>query len=159
MEISAESIEVANRRSWALRLRLDEKRTFQEIADLVGYGSRQEARVDIQRGLKQWRADRQDEAAAYVAEDLEELDHITQRLRQALDATGVKVSGSRVVHDSEGKAIEDFTAALAAAGRLLDVQERRSKLLGLDQPTKIDQNTKADVGIRLEQIGVDVEQL
>jgi hypothetical protein len=52
-------------------------------------------------------------------------------------------------------ALEDDAPVLAAVDRLLRIQERRAKLLGLDAPVR------ADVGGKLsyEIVGVDLGQL
>jgi hypothetical protein len=57
----------------------------------------------------------------------------------------------------DGAPLLDDAPVLAAVDRLLKVQERRAKLLGLDVPVK--RQVEVDGGLRYEVVGVDLDQL
>lgn len=146
--------------------------TYQRIADELGV-SKQTAYDAVQRALR----DTLEEPAADVRQlELARLDDMYAAVMGVLEREHITVSQGRVVRrrlvdeqgmpiitgsDADGKPIyaeEDIVddgPVLAAVDRLLKIQERRAKLLGLDAPTK------AEVGGKLsyEIVGVNLEAL
>lgn len=106
--------------------------TYQQIADELGI-SQSAAHDAVQRVL-----------AATVAEpadavrklELERLDRMAQEVEAVLKRRHVTVSNGKVVQ-LDGEVIEDDGPILQAVDRLLKIQERRAKLLGLDAATKV----------------------
>lgn len=129
-------------------------RTYEEIAQLEGYPTRQAARQAVMRALRKRKAEQDEDADVLVARMVEELEEVAARMRVILDAKGVLVRGDQVV-TLEGEPVIDHGPAMQAADRLLRVQERLAKLKGLDAPTKIDANMNGDMTVRYTYRGVD----
>lgn len=110
--------------------------------------------------------------------ELDRLDAMAEEVIKVLERRHVTVSNGKIVRqfagyelhedgtlkvDDEGKPIpkfedlEDDAPVLAAVDRLLKIQERRAKLLGLDIPVK--QEIDVNAGVEYRIIGVDVGAL
>lgn len=163
--------ETAKRDAQAARLR-GRGWTYQRIADELDV-SRQTAYDAVQRAL----ADTLTEPAAEARTlELERLDEMHAAVLAVLEREHVTVQQGKVVRrrvgvelddngepvlDGEGQPIPvyedvlDDAPVLQAVDRLLKIQERRAKLLGLDAPAK------AEVGGKLsyEIVGVALDQL
>lgn len=108
----AAEVERDRRRAHLVDLHIKGK-NFQEIADTLGYGSRQAARADWQRALALARTESDltlEEARAFELARLAAIDRIAWEHAEA----------------GEMKALEV----------LLKISDRRSRMLGLDQPVK-----------------------
>lgn len=128
------NIESVRRDAEAAELRANGA-TYQQIADQLGYTDRSNARHGVQRAL----ADTIREPADEVRQiQLAQLDRLTREALKVLERTHVTVSQGRVIKDDEGKPLEDDAPVLNAIDRLLKIAERRSKLLGLDAPSKVE---------------------
>lgn len=68
-------------------------------------------------------------------QQLERLDQMRQSALEVLERYHVVVNQGRVV-ELDGTPIEDDAPVLAAIDRLLKIEERRSKLMGLDAPVR-----------------------
>lgn len=86
--------------------------------------------------------------------ELERLDGMYDAVMKVLEAKHFTVSQGRLIKIDD-EPLEDDGPVLAAVDRLLRIQERRAKLLGLDAPTK------AEVGGKLtyEIVNVDLDAL
>lgn len=105
----------------------------------------------VQRALAAIRG----EGAAEVRDlELDRLDELWRITMAVLEREHVTVSNGRVVHLGE-KPLRDDGPVLAAVDRLLRIQERRAKLLGLDAEKKIN----VSGGVTYEVVGVDVGDL
>ncbi|MEY9876628.1 hypothetical protein ABH931_006138 [Streptacidiphilus sp. MAP12-33] len=82
--------------------------------------------------------------------ELERLDDMWMAVMQVLEAKHFKVSDGRLVRLGD-EPLEDDAPVLAAVDRLLRIQERRSKLLGLDSAQRVDMSG----GVTYEIVGVD----
>lgn len=132
----AAEAEIAERRIKLIDMRR-RKRTWEEIAQTLGYGSPSAACQDLKRALEQRRA----ELALTLDEHrTEELEHLEYLQRAALT----------VLEDNEGD-----DQRLQAVETLRRLSERRAKLLGLDAPTRIE----SDGELRVVVEGVDVDEL
>ncbi|MBV6697450.1 hypothetical protein KV557_09970 [Kitasatospora aureofaciens] len=117
----AHQVQLAERRRDAVRLRIAGK-TWQEIADLLGYDSKGGACKDVSRALQK--------AVTDLALPLEEYRQLElDRLDAMQDALWPKV-------------LDGDTRAIDTALRLMD---RRAKLLGLDAPTRTEGVLSLDV--------------
>ena len=135
-----ESIE---RDAEAMRLRSRGK-TLRFISDKLGYGGESNVLAAISRHYKSIVAE---PAQEIIRGQTELLDHLTDQAVQVLERHHVTISGGRIVYDGpEPTEDEEDTRSplfddgpvLQAIATLLRVQERRSKLLGLDAPQRVD---------------------
>ncbi|MFC9752994.1 hypothetical protein [Streptomyces sp. NPDC056921] len=108
--------------------------TYPRIAAELGYGHRADAYNAVQRVLKETVREVGENVRAL---ELERLDRLEAAANEVLEREHVTVSNGRVV-DLQGAPIPDAGPVLAAIDRLLKIQERRAKLLGLDAPLKRD---------------------
>ncbi len=150
-------LDTAERDAEAARLRV-RGQTYQQIADALGYTSEGTAHTAVQRAMKAKPAEVADDvralevarlddlyARALVVAEREHLAHGNGRVVYE-ECPGVRHKGHvefghRV--DREGNAagcrglpVLDDGPLLAAIDRLIKIQDRRAKLLGLDAPTR-----------------------
>lgn len=130
-----DDIETAERQARAIELRRQRK-TFAQIGAELGV-SAPRAHAIYSAALAAIPAQQIDE---HRAEALQELDYLASKALEVLHRHHVTVSNGRVVMllDAEGDAVpvEDDGPVLQAIDRLLKIQERRAKLLGLDSPAR-----------------------
>ncbi|MBO3751548.1 hypothetical protein J5X84_36210 [Streptosporangiaceae bacterium NEAU-GS5] len=159
---------VAQRDAEACRLR-SQNLTYQQIADHLGI-ARTTAYESVQRALAETVREAADERRAL---ELMQLDEMARAVRAVLERQHLVVSQGKVVRlgmpyvdeetgraavdEGRGEPLEDDAPVLQAVDRLLKIQERRAKLLGLDIPVK--QQVEVDGGIRYEIVGVDLSKL
>lgn len=122
---------ITNREAQAARYRA-EGWTYHRIATELDYADASGARKAVQRALKASVRDANDTA---IHLELNALDELAREAWAVLKRDHVVVSQGRVVMIGE-EAVPDDAPVLAAIDRLLKIQERRAKLLGLDAPTK-----------------------
>ncbi len=126
--------EVAHREAEAMRLRA-RGRTFQEIADELGYANRAAAKNLIDRAYLKIRLPA---AEAYRVAMDEQLDELYSATMKVMEAKHLKVVAGSVVFDpTTGGIMEDDRPVLDAVRAALAVLERRAKLHGLDAPTRV----------------------
>ncbi|MFD7066084.1 hypothetical protein ACFV97_02485 [Streptomyces sp. NPDC059913] len=145
------SLTTAQRAAEAARLR-SLGWTYQRIADEVGYTYRADAYNAVQSVLKDTVREAGEELRTL---ELERLDRLEAAANEVLDRNHVTVSNGRVV-DLHGAPIPDAGPVLAAIDRLLKIQERRAKLLGLDAPAKAAVTITPERAAAIEQL---VEEL
>ena len=88
----------------------------------------------VQRGFAQIPSD---EAKQQKSLELAKLDRIEAHLLGVMERDHIKVDHGKVIrHDETDLPILDDGPGVQAAGSLLRVQERRSRLMGLDAPTR-----------------------
>lgn len=101
---------------------------------------------------------------------LEELAMMTRGMWTLFDKKGAPVTAGKdgdVVYDPESdpdhpEVVRDYALRLAATDKILKIQERASKLLGLDQATKVDvsvtsSSVDADLQALAEQLGIPIQ--
>lgn len=122
----------AERDREACRLR-SRRCSYQEISDQLGYGNASNARRAVQKTLE---STPRDAAEELIQLELDQLDMMTAAVLDVLEANHYVVSQGRLIrlHD-DAPPLADDSPVLAAVDRLLKIQERRAKLLGLDSPT------------------------
>jgi hypothetical protein len=131
--------------------------TYAAIGERLGY-SAQSAHEAVQRAL---RDSVKDGGEAVRELELERLDYLYRRALDIAEKEHVAISNGRVVGRRTGEVDEDGEPIwedvlddgpeLAAIKTLLQIQERRAKLLGLDSATKVD----VSGGLKYELVGVD----
>lgn len=127
--------QIARRRAAATDMRL-KGATWQAIADALGYKTPGAACQDVSRGMEAAVTEHRRSVEAYREEELQRLDVLLVEAWQVLRREHVTVSHGRIVRDDEEKAILDDGPVLQAIDRILKIQERRAKLLGLDAPQR-----------------------
>jgi len=134
---SPRRITTAKRRAEALQMRLDGAK-YDDIATALNYATRGAAAQDVQRAIMLMVAE---PAAEVRAMELARLDEMWQAARGVRKREHITVANGRVIEvevDGEKKNLVDDGPVLQAIDRLLRIQERRAKLLGLDAPTKVE---------------------
>ena len=130
----AQRARIAERRAKAIQLRLAGA-DWQTIADRLDYSSRGAACQDVTRALEANMAEQRTSIAVYRETELMRLDQLTVEVVRVLRNRHYVVTQSgRVVNDpNTGNPLTDDSPALQAVDRLLKIQDRRAKLLGLDK--------------------------
>lgn len=127
------TLQGAERDAHAARLRA-EHWTYQAIATELGIDKSTAIR-SVRRALR--------EACLGPAKELVEmeasrLEAIYDEVLDILQADHVVISHGRIVYDSDGNTLPDYDIKLRAVDRALRARESFRKLMGLDQPTKVD---------------------
>lgn len=143
----------AQRDAEAARLR-SAGHSYQHIADVLEYADRGSAHHGVQRVLKETVQEAGDELRAL---ELSRLDAMYVAAMGVLENRHVTVSNGKVVtlHDQP---IEDDAPVLAAIDRLLKIQERRARLLGLDAPVKRDLTITAERAAAIEALAEELAE-
>lgn len=127
---------ITQRRTNALRLRATGT-PLQAIADQLGYSGVADVSKDITRALAQRNEDMKAAAAHYVNLELERLEAMEQTAWKVLQRAHEVVSHGRIIYDeTTGQPLVDDAPVLAAIDRLIKIQDRRARYLGLDAPTR-----------------------
>jgi hypothetical protein len=127
----------AKRDADAARLRA-EGYTYERIAQELRFSHRDLARRAVERALTATVREPADEARQI---ELIRLDSLWMQAMAVLQREHITVSNGRVVTidvDGEPQPVPDDAPVLQAIDRLLKIMERRSKLLGLDAPAKVE---------------------
>ncbi len=151
---AAELAAIAVRRTTAVRMRREGK-PWQAIVDALGYASCGAAHQDVTRALDAARKELAFETEQWREIELQRLDDLERAARTVLDALHVTVSHGRIIRNDDGSELMDHDPALRAVDRLLKIAERRSRLLGLDQPVKHEVSgavTYAIEGVNLDRL-------
>jgi hypothetical protein len=135
----------------ASRLR-SEGKTYQQIADALGYSDRGCAWRGIQRARK---AILREPAEELIQVESARLDELYVAALDVLERDHPTVSNGRVMYDDAGKLILDDGPKLAAIRELRQIRESFRKLHGLDQPGKVEMSG----GVKYEIVGVGPEDL
>jgi len=123
--------------------------TFREIAEAVGYASEAGARHAVYRSL-----------AAIVRPEAEVLrrlmderyETVSAALMRTIVSPPPKTEVAKIVTDEHGRPIEDRDAVTRAATALVKLDERRSKLFGLDAP-------RVSVRLSLDDINAEIARV
>lgn len=119
-------------------------RTWQTIADTLGYSDRSTA----QRGYKTAMAEVPGpDVAAIRQEMLDQLDHLQEKAMAVLEAKHIRINDGEVVY-ADGEQVIDDAPVLRAADTIRALMDRRAKLLGLDAPVKAEVEV-SNVTVRL----------
>lgn len=127
-------------------------KTYQQIADELGYCDRHRARRAVEGVLAETVTESGDELRKL---ELDHLDELRQAAGRVLARRHVTVSHGKIMYGADGEPILDDGPELAAIDRLVKVAERRARLLGLDAPTKVE----ASGQVAYVLVSVDDEQL
>ena len=131
--------ESAQRDAEAIRMHVGGA-TYQEISDALGYGGKGNAYDAIKDALAKVPAEEVRELRRVSAL---RLDRLTFEAFAVLERDHVHISqGGKVVRDDGGNIVLDDGPKLAAIDRIVRVEERRSRLFGMDAPVR----SKVDFG-------------
>lgn len=130
--------------------------TYQRIANELGFNDPSNARKAVMQALKEVVRDA-NETAIHL--ELNALDEMAREVWAVLQRTHVVVSQGRVV-ERDGVPIPDDAPVLAATDRLLKIQERRARLLGLDMPTlsKVEVITESTVDKAIAELEAQIDE-
>lgn len=153
----AQAVNIAERRAKAVDMRIAGT-SFKTIADTLGYKTASAACQDVGRALEQAVAEQTRSVEAYREEELQRLDALLTEAWAILKRDHLTVSHGRVVYDdSTGKPILDDGPTLAAIDRILKIQERRSKYLGLDSPIRVEAITVDAIDAEIARLAAELE--
>lgn len=124
------TLEGAELRAEVIRLRRD-RLPFSEIGRRLGFTGQRAGQL-YRQALAEIPAQQLEE---HRAEELQELEFLSASALEVLHRRHVTVSNGRVVSLGDAP-IEDDAPVLAAIDRLLKIQERKARLLGLDAPAR-----------------------
>lgn len=145
-EASPEMIEAREREERALAMKKIGA-NYPEIAQALGYHDRSGAKKAVSRALKRMG---QEDAVEIRQIMVEQLNDLYRRTTEIYTRTHPLVSNGKVVRDAEGNTLDDDGVKLHAIATLLRVQERTSKLLGLDAPRAVELSGPNGEAIPLE---------
>lgn len=130
--------------------------TYEEIADKLGYADRAGAWKAAKRGRD--RAVREPHHDM-VAMDLAEMDEMAQEAWKVLRNTHYVVDRGEVVLLDDAPLLDDGPV-LAAIAKLLDIQARRAKLVGLDAPARATvTHTSSDVDAAVADLSAEFDRV
>ncbi|MFD5058244.1 hypothetical protein [Streptomyces sp. NPDC058394] len=127
------SLTTAQRDAEAARLR-SKGWTYPRIAAELGFNHKADAYNAVKRVLDETVREAGDDLRAL---ELDRLDGMYAAAMEVLEREHVTVSNGKVV-TLDGEPLPDDGPVLQAIDRLLRIQERRARLLGLDAPVKRD---------------------
>jgi hypothetical protein len=143
------SVQQVERDARAVELRRNNL-TYRQIATQLDFSSVASAYEAVQRGLADSVAETNEEVRQM---ELDRLDHLARTALTVLAKPHLVVSQGRVAtHPATGEPLTDPTPALHAIDRLLRIQERRARLLGLDA------KTAHDMGVAEQQVKLAEQQ-
>lgn len=108
---------------------------YPRIAAELGYKHKADAYNAVQRVLKETVREAGEQVRVL---ELERLDRLEAAANEVLERNHVTVSHGKIVAGPDGAPLFDDAPVLQAIDRLLKIQERRARLLGLDAPVKKD---------------------
>lgn len=135
----ARSAVTAERRARLIQERL-KGRLFEDIWEELGYSSRGHATKDFSRAFAERIAEQRESIEVYREVELTRLDQLTLEAIQVLKTRHYAITPAGKVgrHPETDEVLIDDGPTLAAIDRLLKIQARRAKLLGLDAPQKME---------------------
>jgi hypothetical protein len=141
--------ETARRDAQAAELRA-KGRTYQQIANELGYGDKRTAYDAVERALKEIIREPGEAVLHFELErldaELERLDDLEVSARKVLTTPHIMVNNGRVIlHPDTNQPMEDDAPVLQAIDRLIKIEdarrrngERRAKLTGIEAAVKVD---------------------
>ncbi len=153
----AKRADTALRRRKAIDMRMAGA-SYQQIADELGYTTRGAACQDVTRALETAVVEQARSVEAYREEELQRLDVLLAEAWAVLKRQHVTVSHGKLIYDDRtGEPLIDDGPTLSAIDRILKIQERRAKFLGLDAPTKVEAITVDSLDHAIAQLAAELE--
>jgi hypothetical protein len=152
MARSRRTVQQVDRDARAVELRRQHM-NYRQIAAHLGL-STSNAYQAVQRGLADTVAETNDEVRR---QEVERLDDLARAALTVLTKTHIVVSQGRVVLDpNTDEPLIDDGPILQALDRLLKIQERRAKLLGLDAPAKVEVLTLNTIDEEIRRLSAEL---
>jgi len=150
------TIDTAERDAECARLRARDH-TYQQIADTTGFTSASGARFAVERALARTITEPGEELRRI---ELMKLDALARAAWKVLETRHYLVSQGRLIRLEDGAPpLEDDGPVLASIDRLLKISERRSKLLGLDSPVRMEVLTIDAIDAQLAVLDAEIAGL
>lgn len=129
--------------------------SLKQIANQLGYADESGASRAVKRGQEiAVREPHQD----MILLDLAELDEMAREAWKVLRGTHYVVDRGEVVR-LDGSPLLDDAPVLAAIGRLLDIQSRRAKLVGLDAPKRLEvTDAMPDLDAAVQELAAELRE-
>lgn len=156
----AQAVVIAKRRKQLLDARL-EGRLFDDIWEELGYSSRGHATKDFSRIFEQQITEQRASVEVYREMELTRLDQLTLEAINVLRTRHYAITPSGKVgrHPDTNEVLVDDGPTLAAIDRLLKIQARRARLLGLDAPQKMEVLTLDAIDARIDELNEQLAAL
>ncbi|WP_327246560.1 hypothetical protein [Streptomyces sp. NBC_01320] len=148
------TLTTAERDAEAARLR-SSGWTYPRIAAELGFNHKADAYNAVKRVLDATVREAGDDLRAL---ELDRLDDMYAAAMEVLEREHVTVSNGRVVSLDDGTPLPDDGPVLQAIDRLLRIQERRARLLGLDAPVKRDLTLTDERTARIEALAEELAE-
>jgi DNA-binding CsgD family transcriptional regulator len=153
---SRKDFATAQRDGQAARLR-SRGYSYSQIAEELDYASPSGARDGVQRALAMAVIEPAEELRAHMLAQLDEMQRVALGV---LERDHYTVSAGRVMQikgaDGEPVPLVDDGPVLAALHTLLKIMERRSKLMGLDAPAKMEVVTFDAIEAEMERLDAEI---
>lgn len=147
------TLDAAERDAEACRLKT-RSLSYRQIAEQLGYADHTCARRAVERVLAETVA----EPAAELRQlELMKLDAMEQAVLVVLERQHVTVNGGEVIRYDDNVLIDDGPV-LQAVDRLLKIQDRRAKLVGLDAPKRLEVITIDAIDAEIARLTAELEQ-
>lgn len=150
----------AERRAKLIQERL-KGRLFEDIWEELGYASRTAATRDFGRAFEQRITEQRTSVEVYREVELTRLDQLTLEAINVLRTRHFAITPSGKVgrHPDTNEVLVDDGPTLAAIDRLLKIQDRRAKLLGLNAPQKVEVLTIDAIDARIAELNDELAAL
>ncbi len=137
---------------------------WQQIADQFGYASRGAACKDVTRALEARLIEQHTSVEMLRQTELIRLDALTREAWAVMKRRHVTVSAGQVVMVVDERThtetpLVDDKPTLDAIDRLLKIQDRRAKLLGLDAPKKVEVITIDAIDAEIARLTAELGEL
>lgn len=130
--------------------------SYDEIAAQLGFANRSAAYKAVERAM---RLTVQEPAAAQRTLQLARLDLLFREAWAVLKAEHVAINNGRVIMNPANpeEPLRDHGPVLAAIDRLLKIEERRAKLLGLDAPVRAELITVDAIEAEVARLAAELD--
>ncbi|MFJ9887168.1 hypothetical protein ACIQRW_15040 [Streptomyces sp. NPDC091287] len=141
------SIESVRRDATAADLR-SQRKSYQQIAEELGYSDKGEA----WRGVQRAKADvAREPVTRLIRSEAAQLDDLYVSALEVLERDHIMVSHGKIVKDDDGNPLLDDGPKLAAIRELRTIRESYRKLFGADAPSR--------VSVDAQQLGAEISAL
>jgi transcriptional regulator with XRE-family HTH domain len=123
--------------------------TLSEIAGRLGMADEHQVASAIKRALGTMARFAKDELRLMELRSLDELEWVAWK---TLQSSHVVISQGKIIRGDDGTPLEDDRFALEVVDRILKIKERRSKLWGLDAPTRSEVVTIDSIESEIEKL-------
>lgn len=149
----AQQAVTAERRAKLIQERL-KGRLFEDIWEELGYSSRAHATKDFHRAFEIRISEQRTSVEVYREIELTRLDQLTLEAIGVLQTQHYAITPAGKVgrHPDTDEVLVDDGPVLAAIDRLLKIQARRARLLGLDAPQKMEVWTIDAIDAKIEEL-------